>query len=72
MSELVLPVFWRTKVISEPVPFVLLRIMGIIYIYIYICLRACSFDFLNHGYISEPALLDYLRGLGAHHPNWSY
>jgi len=25
--------------------------------YIYICLRACSFDFLNHGYISEPALL---------------
>jgi hypothetical protein len=22
-----------------------------------VCLRACSFDFLNHGYISEPALL---------------
>ncbi len=35
-----------------------LRIMGVyIYIYIDIYLRACSFDFLNHGYISEPALL---------------
>ncbi len=71
MSELVLSIFQRTMVNIYQIWFFdflenqgyirasslcFLRIMGI-YIYIDICLRACSFDFLNHGYISEPALL---------------
>ncbi len=47
-----------------------LRIFGVC-VCVCLSLRACSFDFLNHGYIRTSSS-DYLRGLGTHHPNWSY